>query len=1050
MSDHPSSRPPASEHLSRSRWLSLSAPFIKRPVATALLTIGLALSGVVAFLNLPVSALPTIDFPVVMVQASLPGAAPETMATTVATPLERSLGQIAGVDELTSGSGLGQTRINLQFDLNRNIDGAARDVQAAINAARALLPSGLPTNPNWRKVNPADAPIMILTMTSQTHPLSEIYDIASTVVAQKISQVEGVGQVTVGGGSLPAVRVEMDPIALAAKGISMEQVRQAVSAMNVDRPKGFIEDDQHHWQVLANDQAHRAEEYAPTVISYKNGNAIRLADVASVVDSVQDTRNSGIANGQPAIILQINRQPNANVVATVERIQKLMPQLRAVVPATVDLNVVLDRTTTIKASLFEVERTMFIAILLVVAVTFLFLGDWHASIVSVVVVPVSLLGTAVAMYFCNFSLDILSLMSLTVATGFVVDDAVVVIENTMRHIEAGMAPIKAALLGAKEVSFTVLAMSLSLCAVFIPILFLPGIIGRLFREFAITLATAILVSLVISLTATPMLASKLLRHQQAVKLGRIQRWMAEFFATLKNDYSRTLNWALDHSRLVGVGLLLTVALNVFLYIVIPKGFLPNQDTGRLVGGVQGDQSLSFLAMKEKIEHLTEIIRQDPAVDNVVAFTGGGQKNSGFVFVVLKPVNQRHGASADDVINRLRKPLSHEPGCSLFLQSAQDIRAGGRSSNAQFQYTLQADSLAELNQWAPKVRFALAEVPEISDVNTDQQDKGLDTYITIDRDAASRLGLTMQAIDSTLYDWFGQRPISTIYNPLNQYYVILEADQRFLTNPDTLNSVYVSGPKGVQVPLAAIAHFGPANAALSVNHQGQFAATTISYNLSDGVSMSVATTAIERAVAKIGLPTSVHGSFQGNAKLFTSSQNSTPLLILAAIVAMYVVLGILYESRLLPITILSTLPSAGLGALIALLALRVDFTMIALIGVILLIGLVKKNAIMMVDVAITLEREQGLTPRAAIHQACLLRFRPILMTTVAAIAGALPLALSHGDGTELRQPLGIAIVGGLMVSQVLTLYTTPVVHLYVDRLRHRWRAFRQPQSTVEFA
>jgi multidrug efflux pump len=1048
MSDQGSSTPnPNTEPRS---FMSLSAPFIKRPVATALLTAGLALGGVVAFFNLPVSALPTIDFPAVSIQASLPGAAPETMATTVATPLERSLGQIAGVDEMTSNSGLGQTRINMQFDLNRNIDGAARDVQAAINAARALLPSGLPTNPNWRKVNPAAAPIMIITMTSQTHPLSEIYDIASTVVAQKISQVDGVGQVTAGGGSLPAVRVEMDPVALAAKGISMEQVRQAISAQNVDRPKGTVEDESHHWQILANDQAHLASEYAPTVLAYKNGNAIRLSDVATVTDSVQDIRNAGIANGQSAIILQINAQPNANVVATVERIKQIMPQLRAVVPATIDLNVVLDRTTTIQASLREVERTMIIAILLVVAVTFLFLGDWHASIISIVVVPLSLIGTCIVMYFCGFSLDILSLMALTVSTGFVVDDAVVVLENTMRHVEAGMSPLKAALLGAREVSFTVLAMSLSLCAVFIPILFLPGIMGRLFKEFAVTLATSILVSLVISLTATPMLASRVLRDRKEVKPGKIQVWMQEFFETLKNDYGRTLSWALDHSRLVGFGLLLTIALNIFLYIVIPKGFLPNQDTGRLVGGIQGDQSLSFIAMREKIEHFESVIRKDPAVANVVAFTGGGQKNGGFLFVVLKPVSERPGVSADDVINRLRKPLSHEPGCSVFLQSAQDIRSGGRSSNAQFQYTLQADSLKELNEWAPKVRFALAEVPEISDVNTDQQDKGLESYITIDRDAASRLGLTMSAIDSTLYDWFGQRPVSTIYNPLNQYYVILEADSRYLTNPDTLNQVMVPGPNGVQIPLSAIAHFGPSNASLSVNHQGQFAATTISYNLSDGVSMSKATEAINKAVAKIGMPTSVVGSFQGNAKLFTSSQNSTPLLILAAIVAMYVVLGILYESRLLPITILSTLPSAGLGALLALLALRVDFTMIALIGVILLIGLVKKNAIMMVDVAITLERNQGLSPRDAIHQACLLRFRPIMMTTVAAIAGALPLALGHGDGTELRQPLGIAIVGGLMVSQVLTLYTTPVVHLYLDRLRHRWRAYRRPQTSMEFA
>jgi multidrug efflux pump len=1020
---------------------SLSRPFIERPVATTLLTIGIALAGCLAYFGLPVSALPQIDFPTISVQASLPGASPETMAATVATPLERSLGRIAGVNEMTSSSSLGSTRITLQFELDRDIDGAARDVQAAINAARALLPTALPSNPTWRKVNPADAPIMVIAMTSATHSLGEIYDVASTVVGQTLSQVEGVGQVTVGGGSLPAVRVELDPLALAHAGISPEQVRTAIAAANVDRPKGAVEAGSRRWQILANDQARTAAEYLPTIVAYQNGAAIRLGDIASVTDSVQDVRNSGIANGKPAILLILNRQPNANIVETVARVRAALPQLQAAIPGTMNLDVMVDRTPTIRASLREVERTLIIAILLVTLVTYAFLADWRASFISVVVVPVSLLGTCAVMYFCRFSLDTFSLMALTVATGFVVDDAVVVLENITRHVDAGMAPLAAALRGAREVGFTVVAMSLSLVAVFIPILFMGGLQGRLFREFAVTLAAAIGVSLLVSLTATPMMASRLLRSRHERPPSRFGALTERWFGDLKAGYGRTLEWALDHRQLVFWGLVGTVMINIALYVLVPKSFLPQQDTGRLVGSVQGDQSLSFQAMTEKVQKFVQVVRSDPAVDNVVAFTGGGQRNSAFMFVALKPVSERK-VSADAVINRLRKPLTSEPGAALYLQSAQDIRFGARGSNAQYQYTLQADSLDDLRAWEPKVRAALGEVPELADVNTDAQDKGLQTTLTVDRDAAARVGLNVRTVDAVLYDWFGQRQVATIYNPLNQYHVVMEAAPRFLQNAESLRGVYLPGVAGAQVPLMSVAKYGPTNTPLAVNHQGQFAASTISYNLAPNRAMSEATKAIDATFARLGVPTNVRGSHQGTAKLFQSSSGSIVWLILAAILAMYLVLGMLYESTLHPLTVLSTLPSAGVGALLALLALRFDFTLIALIGVLLLIGIVKKNAIMMIDVAIALERESGLDPRTAILEACLRRFRPILMTTVAALAGAVPLAFGAGDGAEMRQPLGITIVGGLVLSQLLTLYTTPIVYLLLDRARVRWLARRR--------
>jgi multidrug efflux pump len=1013
--------------------MNLSETFINRPVATTLLALGIVLSGVIAFTLLPVAALPQVDFPTISVQATLPGASPETMAATVATPLERSLGLIAGVTEISSSSSLGSTRITLQFDLNRNIDGAARDVQAALNAARNLLPTGLPNNPIYRKVNPADAPIMILSLTSETMSRGQMYDAASTILAQKISQLKGIGLVTVGGSSLPAVRVSLNPSALNKYGIGVEDARAAIVATNANRPKGLLENGDRRWQILANDQAKTAAEYLPTIVAYRNGAPIRLTDIAQVADSVQDIRNAGLVNGKPAVMLILNRQPGANIIETVDQVKQLLPLLRASIPAAITLSVASDRTPTIRASLQGVEHTLLISIVLVVLVVFLFLRDVRAALIPSVAVSVSLIGTFGVMYLAGFSLNNISLMALTVATGFVVDDAVVMLENISRHIENGVAPFKAAVQGAREVCFTVLSMSLSLVAVFIPILLMGGVVGRLFREFAITLSAAILVSLIVSLTVTPMMCARLLRPRSESSQGRFHRVSERIFNALLNGYRVSLDWALAHSRIMMLVLLATVCLNVYLYTAIPKGFFPQQDTGRLTGAIQADQSTSFQAMRDKLATFVNIVGQDPAVDSVVGFTGGGQINTGRMFVGLKPLDERQ-LSADKVIARLRGKLGHEPGANLFLQSVQDISVGGRASNAQFQYTLQADGINELRTWEPLIRQALRSLPQLADVNTDQQDKGIQTSLIIDRDAASRLGLTQRMIDTTLNDLFGQRQISTIYNQLNQYRVVMEAAPQYLQSPKALQDVFLIAPGGLQVPLTSFARWEETATPLAINHQGQFAASTISFNLPVGVSLSDATREIENVMVKIGVPSSVHGSFQGTAKAFKMSLESQPILILAAMVAVYLVLGILYESYIHPITILSTLPSAGVGAILALLAFQMDFSIIALIGVILLIGIVKKNAIMMIDFALESERHRGLNPRDAIYEACLLRFRPIMMTSMAALFGALPLALDSGMGAELRQPLGISIVGGLILSQLLTLYTTPVVYLYLDRFR----------------
>jgi multidrug efflux pump len=1024
--------------------VNISAPFIDRPVATTLLTIGFALAGAAAYGLLPVAPLPQVDFPTVSVSAQLPGASPEVMAATVATPLERALGRIAGVSEMTSSSSLGSTRITLQFELDREIDGAARDVQAAIAAARSELPTSLPNNPTYRKVNPADAPILILALTSDVLTQGRMYDLASTILAQKLSQVDGIGQISVGGSSLPAVRVELNPTALDQYGIGIDNVRTAIAASNSNRPKGSVEDGARRWQIAANDQSQTAADYLPLVIAWRNGAQVRLRDVADVTDSVQDVRNAGLANGKPSVTLVLFRQPGANILATVDRVSELLPQLRASVPSSVAVDVVMERTSTIRASLVEVERTLAISIGLVILVVFLFLRSARATCIPSVAVPVSLVGTFGVMYLCGYSLDNLSLMALTTATGFVVDDAIVVLENVKRHVERGMTPMDAARLGAREVGFTVLSMSVSLVAVFIPILLMSGIVGRLFREFAVTLSVAIGISLLVSLTTTPMMCARVLRAE-APAPGRLHRASEAAFEALRGAYERTLGTALRHPALVTMLLLATIALNVWLYTVVPKGFFPQQDTGRLTGSIQADQAISFQAMREKFAEFVRIVGSDPAVDSVVGSVGGGsfgggQRNSGSVFVQLVPLRQR-GMSVDQVMARLRPRLAEVPGASLFLQAVQDIRLGGRQSNAQYQYTLTADQLEDLQTWTPRLQRELANVPALVDVNSDQQVRGLETVLDIDRATAARQGIDMRTIDSTLYGSFGQAQVSTIYTPLNQYHVVMEVAPRYWQSPAALQQVYVTPPGGGRVPLASFARVRSGLTPLAINHQGVSVASTLSFNLAPGVSLSSAVEQIQAAAARIGMPANVHGSFQGTARAFQSSLDSQLWLVIAALVAVYIVLGMLYESLVHPITILSTLPSAGTGALLALLLCREELSVMAMIGVILLIGIVKKNAIMMIDFALDAQRTRGASSLDAIREACSLRFRPILMTTLAAMLGAVPLAIGAGDGAELRRPLGIAIVGGLLVSQLLTLYTTPILYLQLDRLR-AWASSRR--------
>jgi multidrug efflux pump len=1081
--------------------VNISQPFVERPVATILLTLGVALAGVLAYVRLPVSPLPQVDYPTISVSASLPGADPETVSTSVAEPLERYLGQIANVSEITSSSTTGSTRITLQFDLDRDINGAARDVQAAINAAAADVSTSLSSNPSYRKVNPADAPLMILALTSKTLTRGQLYDAASNVLQQRLSQLDGIGQVSIGGATLPAVRVELNPTAMFKYEIGLEDVRAALASANANSPKGAIEQDDHRFQLYTNDQARQANDYRPLIIAYRNGAAVQLSDVADVQDSVQDLRNEGRANGEPSVLVILSRQPGANIIDTVDQVKAELPQLQAALPSDVSVTIVSDRSATIRASLRDTKWTLLLAVALVTFVVFLALGDVRAALVPAVVVPVSIVGTFSGMYLLGFSLDNLSLMALTIATGFVVDDAIVVLENISRHIENGVPRREAALRGAKEVGFTVVSISISLIAVFIPILLMGGIVGRLFREFTATLSLAIVISMVISLTTTPMMCALILRPPRHSGDKPARR---SWFDRAMVGYERTLDWSLRHGRLVMLALLITIALNVLLFTLIPKGFFPQEDTGLITGGIVADQSISFQLMKGKLARLMAIVQADPAVQSVAGYTGAGsgggnsQTNTGSVYVLLKPLSVRK-ISSDEVIARLRTKLAQVPGGRLFLQTVQDIRVGGRQSNAEFQFTLQADKVSDLNEWGPKLLAALQRSPVVADVNSDQQQKGLETDVSYDRGTAARLGLTVGQIDSTLYDAFGQRQVSTIYNALNQYHVIMEVAPRYWQSPESLQDIYISTSGGVasgsqttnaqrggasqatsassnsaagtsvasasnsvenaqtnaiansgrggasngaavsasretMVPLAAVSSHGYGTTRLAVNHHGLFASTTISFNLQPGMSLSDATVAVTQAMEEIHMPTSIHGVFAGTAGTFQQSLAGEPLLIAAALIAVYIVLGVLYESYIHPITIISTLPSAGVGAVLALMVWHTEFSIIALIGVILLIGIVKKNAIMMIDFAIHAERSVGIPPREAIHQACLLRFRPIMMTTLAALLGAVPLAFSYGNGGELRRPLGISIVGGLIVSQVLTLYTTPVLYIYLDRLQ----------------
>jgi len=1018
--------------------VNISAPFIKRPIGTSLLTLALLMSGALAFTFLPVAPLPQVEFPVIQVSASLPGASPETMATAVATPLERQFGRIAGINQMTSVSQLGSTGIVLQFDLNRNIDAAARDVQAAINAARSQLPSYLPGNPWYRKVNPADAPILIMSMTSDSVTLPDIYDQANSILSQKLAQVNGVGQVYVGGGANPAVRAEINPAMLNNYGIGLDAVRTALGAANANRPKGEVSNGSNAWTVHDNDQITRADQYRPLIVAYnkQNGAGVRLGDVADVEDSVEDAHIFGLSNGKPAVILVVFRQPGANIIQTVDNVLAILPQLQASISPAIKLAVVSDRTTTVRASLHDIEITLGISVLLVIFVVFVFLRTVRATIIPSIAVPLSLIGTFGIMYLLGYSLNNLSLMALAISTGFVVDDAIVVLENITRYLEKGKGPVEAAFLGAREIGFTVLSMSTSLVAVFIPILMMGGIVGRFFREFAVTLSAAIAVSLVISLTTTPTMCAQLLKSLGEETHGRAYKASQKVFDAILEAYRVSLGWVLRHQFAVLVITMATAVLSVHLFQEAPKGFFPQQDTGRIQGSVQAAQDISFNAMKRKMRRYVEIGMHDPNVSTMIGFCGGTTAmNQGRMYITLKPLRERK-LTADQVIEELARKFSEVPGATLYMQAQQDLNIGGRLSQAQYQYTLQGEDLSELNEWAPQLLQKLRQLPQLQQVNTDQQDKGLAANVIIDRDTAARLGVSAQDIDSVLYDAFGQRQVSTIYEPLNQYHVVMEVAPEFQQSPETLETTYVNSSNGNMVPLSSFAHFGPANTSLAVNHQGQWPAVTISFNLAPGVSLGQATRLIENAQHSIRFPATIHASFQGTAAAFKESLADEPVLIMAALLAVYIVLGILYESYIHPVTILSTIPSAGVGALLALKLTHNELNVIGLIGIILLIGLVKKNAIMMIDFALDAERREGRSPHDAIYEACLLRFRPIMMTTAAALLGALPLALGTGTGSELRRPLGLTIIGGLIVSQALTLFTTPVVYLYMDRLR--WR------------
>jgi hydrophobe/amphiphile efflux-1 (HAE1) family protein len=1027
--------------------MSISAPFIRRPIGTSLLAAALLLSGILAFRFLPVASLPKVDFPVISVGAGLPGADPQTMASAVATPLERQFGRIAAVNQMTSASQLGTTGITMQFDLNRNIDAAARDVQAAINAARSQLPANLPSNPTYRKTNPADAPILILALTSDTQTVPQMYDAADSILSQKLAQVAGVGQVFVGGAAQPAVRAEVNPMLLNKLGVGLDTVRNALNAANANRPKGQVADSSISYSFSDTDQLFTADQYRPLIISYNNGAAVRLGDVGEVRDSVSDVRNIGLANGKPSVLIIIFRQPGANIIETVDRVRSLMPYLQSSISPAIHLTVAMDRTVTVRASVKDIERTLLISIFLVIMVVFVFLRTVRATIIPSIAVPLSLVGTFGGMYLLGYSLDNLSLMALAISTGFVVDDAIVVLENITRYVEHGMGAVQAAFKGAAEIGFTVLSMSTSLVAVFIPLLMMGGIVGRLFREFAVTLSMAIGVSLAVSLTTTPTMCAKFLRPPQKEKHNFFYRMSEWFFDHLLASYHHSLKWVLGHQPLTLAVTILVAGLSVFLYIKVPKGFFPQQDTGRIMGAVMAAQDISFQSMSDKMQRYVTIVMKDPAVDTVVGFAGGNTaQNQGRFFMMLKPLEQRgqcqkqhfwefcRYVTADDVINRLRGKLAVVPGATLILQSAQDLTIGGRFGNAQYQYTLQSANLEDLNNWAPQLLQKLKNLPELRDQNSDQQDRGLQAKLVIDRDTASRLGITPQTLDNALYDAFGQRQVSTMYRPLNQYHVVMEVAPRFQQTPEALQNIYLRSTSGTPVPLAAFTHYEPSNTPLAVNHQGQVPSVTISFNLAPGVSLGQATDAIENAERTIGFPPTIQASFQGTAAAFQSSLSSQKILILTALIAVYIVLGMLYESYIHPITILSTLPSAGVGALLALLLTHNELNVIGMIGIILLIGLVKKNAIMMIDVALDVERTQGKRPTEAIYEACLLRFRPIMMTTMAALLGGLPLALGRGTGSELHRPLGITIVGGLIVSQMLTLFTTPVVYIYLDRFR----------------